>query len=55
MKIFRWVLRPDLFADILERVNLPHHSQQAFLQELTDKMRLSYPMMSYFNLLVDHR
>ena len=55
MKAWRWMVRPDLFSDVLERVNVPHHSQFKFLKELTAKMRLSYPMVSYFNLLVDHR
>lgn len=55
LKILRWVLRPDLFSDILERVNVLHFAQQQYLLELTNKMRLSYPMLSYFNILVDHR
>ena len=55
MKVLRWVLRPDLFSDILERVNVLHFGQQQYLLELTRKMRLSYPMLSYFNVLVDHR
>jgi hypothetical protein len=27
MKILRWILRPDLFSDYLERVNVLHHAQ----------------------------
>jgi hypothetical protein len=55
LKILRWVLRPDLFPDVLERVNVPHFSHHHCLAELTRKMRLSYPMISYFNAYVDHR
>ncbi len=55
MKIFRWILRPDLFSDILERVNVTHFGIQKYLFEITSKMRLSYPMISYLNLIVDHR
>ena len=55
MKIFRWILRPDLFSDILERVNVTHFGIQKYLFEITSKMRLSYPMISFLNLIVDHR
>lgn len=55
MKILRWFLRPDLFSDILERVNVMHFGQQKYLLEITRKMRLSYPMLSFYNILVDHR
>lgn len=55
LKILRWVLRPDLFPDVLERVNVPHYAHHCSLAELTRKMRLSYPMISYFNAYVDHR
>ena len=55
MKILRWVLRPDLFSDYLERVNVLHFAQSAWLKELATKMRLSYPMLSYFSIDVDHR
>jgi len=55
MKVLRWVLRPDLFSEVLERVNVLHFAQQKFLIELTKRLRLSYPMLSYFTVLVDHR
>ena len=55
MKILRWILRPDLFSDYLERVNVLHFAQQQWLKELTRKMKLSYPMISFFNIDVDHR
>ena len=55
LKILRWLLRPDLFPDVLERVNVPHFAHHNCLAELTRKMRLSYPMISYFNVYVDHR
>jgi len=55
MKVLRWVLRPDLFSDVLERVNVSHFCTQSWLKELSKMLRLSYPMLSYFNLFVDHR
>lgn len=55
LKILRWVLRPDLFPEVLERVNIPHFAHHYWLQELTRKMRISYPMISYHNVHVDHR
>jgi hypothetical protein len=55
MKVIRWVLRPDLFPNVLERVNLPHFCHRAYLKELTAKIRLSYPMVAYSNISVDHR
>jgi hypothetical protein len=55
LRIFRVVIRPDIFSDYLERVNILHFGTQAWLQAVTDKMRLSYPMVSYTNLEVDNR
>lgn len=55
MKVLRWMLRPDLFTDVLERVNVLHFGTNRWLKEMTKQLRLSYPMISYFNLWVDHR
>lgn len=55
MKILRWNLRPDLFSEVLERVNVVHFGTYQYVMEITRRMRLSYPMLSYFNILVDHR
>ena len=55
LKFLRWMLRPDLFPEVLERVNISHCAQKAALLEMTKKLRLSYPMLSYFNLSIDHR
>lgn len=55
LKVLRIALRPDLFSDIMERVNVLHFGAQAWLEAVTEKLRLSYPMISYMRLLVDHR
>ena len=55
MKVLRWMLRPDLFSDVLERVNVMHFGTDAWLNTITEKLRLSYPMMSWVSLKVDHR
>lgn len=55
LKVLRICLRPDLFSDIMERVNVVHFGAQAWLEAVTEKLRLSYPMISHMRLLVDHR
>ena len=48
-------MRPDLFSDVLERVNVLHFATDSWLSTLTAKLRLSYPMISYVQLGMDHR
>ena len=55
MKWLRWILRPDIISDVLERVNVLHFGTHAWLNTITNKMRLTYPMISFVNLYVDHR
>ena len=55
MKLLRWILRPDLFSDVLERVNVLHFGTHVWVEDLSHKLRLSYPMISFINLYVDHR
>ena len=55
MKWLRWIIRPDLFSEVLERVNVLHFGTNAWLNTITQKMRLTYPMISYTNIYVDHR